>query len=68
MSRNGETYSITEAESPAGLMFEEMGLEAAVRATPGVAEDALRASPVSTVSSLLLTLPKLAYAAGIAKR
>lgn len=27
---------ITEAESPAGLMFEEFGLEAAVRATPGV--------------------------------
>jgi phosphoserine phosphatase RsbU/P len=27
---------ITEAESPAGLMFEELGLEAAVRATPGV--------------------------------
>jgi len=27
---------ITEAESPAGLMFEESGLEAAVRATPGV--------------------------------
>lgn len=28
---------ITEAESPAGVMFEETGLEAAVRATPGVA-------------------------------
>ncbi len=28
---------ITEAESPAGEMFEEGGLEAAVRATPGVA-------------------------------
>ena len=27
---------ITEAESPAGVMFEETGLEAAVRATPGV--------------------------------
>lgn len=27
---------ITEAESPAGQMFEESGLEAAVRATPGV--------------------------------
>lgn len=27
---------ITEAESPAGQMFEETGLEAAVRATPGV--------------------------------
>lgn len=27
---------ITEAESPAGLMFEELGLEAAVRATQGV--------------------------------
>lgn len=28
---------ITEAESPSGQMFEEFGLEAAVRATPGVA-------------------------------
>ncbi|MEZ5416404.1 MAG: PP2C family protein-serine/threonine phosphatase [Vicinamibacterales bacterium] len=28
---------ITEAESPAGQMFDESGLEAAVRATPGVA-------------------------------
>jgi sigma-B regulation protein RsbU (phosphoserine phosphatase) len=28
---------ITEAESPAGVMFDEAGLEAAVRATPGVA-------------------------------
>ena len=28
---------ITEAESPAGEMFDEQGLEAAVRATPGVA-------------------------------
>jgi sigma-B regulation protein RsbU (phosphoserine phosphatase) len=27
---------ITEAESPAGQMFDESGLEAAVRATPGV--------------------------------
>ena len=27
---------ITEAESPQGVMFEELGLEAAVRATPGV--------------------------------
>lgn len=27
---------ITEAESPAGVMFDELGLEAAVRATPGV--------------------------------
>ena len=28
---------ITESESPAGIMFEDTGLEAAVRATPGVA-------------------------------
>jgi sigma-B regulation protein RsbU (phosphoserine phosphatase) len=32
---------ITEAESPAGLMFEELGLEAAVRATPGVSAGVL---------------------------
>jgi serine phosphatase RsbU (regulator of sigma subunit) len=32
---------ITEAESPKGLMFEELGLEAAVRATPGVSAGVL---------------------------
>jgi serine phosphatase RsbU (regulator of sigma subunit) len=32
---------ITEAESPAGLMFDELGLEAAVRATPGVSAGVL---------------------------
>jgi len=37
-------------------------------ATPAGVENALRANPVSNVQSLLLTLPKLAYAAGIAKR
>ena len=40
---------ITEAESPAGLMFEEMGLEAAVRATPGVAAAVLSRAVFSAV-------------------
>ncbi|HUU34687.1 MAG TPA: PP2C family protein-serine/threonine phosphatase [Vicinamibacterales bacterium] len=40
---------ITESESPAGIMFEDTGLEAAVRATPGVAAAVLSRAVFSAV-------------------